>query len=96
METWKKSWQHGQGHGNMDKNMTTWMRTWKHGRGYGNMIDDMETWSRTWKHGRGHGNMDKDRKWKTEAKAFSLIFLPFAHHAALPFPPVLAALVHWA
>jgi hypothetical protein len=51
MKTWTRTWKHGRGHGNMDKDMETWTRTWKHGQGHGNMDEDMETWTRTWKHG---------------------------------------------
>jgi hypothetical protein len=47
MATQTKTWQHGRGHGNMDKDMETWrhedMETWRHGdikNGH------MKTWTR--------------------------------------------------
>jgi hypothetical protein len=43
METWTRTLNHGQGHGNMDKDMDTRKRKWKHGRGHGNMDEEMKT-----------------------------------------------------
>ncbi len=50
------------------------IRTWRHGLG----DKDMETW--TWRH--KLGNMELKYQTEKEARQFSLIGLPFVHHAS--------------
>ncbi len=49
METWTRTWKHGQGYGNIDedmatdKDMETWMRTSKLGQRHDDIVEDMIT-----------------------------------------------------